>query len=511
MDKIDRGTGKTESEKYLARLADRTFLDLWSYPNTFNDRQHRGRGDGKELCDLLVVCGDDVIIFSDKSNAWPPGDDVALCWSRWYRRAVEKSVNQIRGAERWLLLHPDRIFIDAACTVRLPIDLPPSDRIRVHGIAVALGAQEACSKYFKDADGSMMLNSLLVGPQHTDPAALGHTPFAFGDVDPDGSFVHVFDETALDLVMGELDTIADFTAYLIAREQAVRGKKVMYAPSEADLLAVYLRTDVGDGEHGFLSAEQLGGDEGDHLVIGQGEYATYASSDEYRAKLDANAVSYAWDGLIQQFTANILAGTSIPILGVDPNTALAERALRGMALENRTTRRALGQAFVGALEQADARTQDRFARVIVPLEGSADPECGHVFLIMAFRQKWIVAEGYESYRDARVKMLRAYCEVALFDNRHLKRMLGIAVDGRPAKGGKKGGSEDLMLVEIEQWTPESEAEVIRIRKALGILVQSRLRPGRITLTEFPDMPRPDVPAAGNRRERRSARSKNRRR
>ncbi len=111
---INRGVGTTESERYLAALADRTFLDLWSYPNTFNDRKEHGKGNGKELTDLLVVCGDDVVIFSDKSITWPGGDDVGLSWSRWYRRAVEASVKQIRGAERWIRRYPDRIFVDSA-------------------------------------------------------------------------------------------------------------------------------------------------------------------------------------------------------------------------------------------------------------------------------------------------------------------------------------------------------------------------------------------------------------
>lgn len=38
MEAIDRGVAVTESERYLAQLADATFLDLWSYPNTFTDR-----------------------------------------------------------------------------------------------------------------------------------------------------------------------------------------------------------------------------------------------------------------------------------------------------------------------------------------------------------------------------------------------------------------------------------------------------------------------------------------
>jgi hypothetical protein len=100
MKKIVRGSGIT---KYLAKLADKTFLNLWSYPNLFIDKKEGGTGVGKELCDLLVVCGDDIIIFSDKSIEWQKTVDFHVAWSRWYRRVVEKSVAQIRGAERWLV------------------------------------------------------------------------------------------------------------------------------------------------------------------------------------------------------------------------------------------------------------------------------------------------------------------------------------------------------------------------------------------------------------------------
>jgi hypothetical protein len=60
MSAIVPGEGTTESERYLAKLADRTFLNLWSFPNVFIDKRSGAKGDGKELCALLVVCGDHV-------------------------------------------------------------------------------------------------------------------------------------------------------------------------------------------------------------------------------------------------------------------------------------------------------------------------------------------------------------------------------------------------------------------------------------------------------------------
>lgn len=59
--------GATASERYLGSLARKAFLSLWSHPNVYTDENKKaGKGVGTELCDLLVVFGNDVLIFSDK-------------------------------------------------------------------------------------------------------------------------------------------------------------------------------------------------------------------------------------------------------------------------------------------------------------------------------------------------------------------------------------------------------------------------------------------------------------
>ncbi len=90
--------GKTPSERYLARLARKTFLNLWSYPNVYIDKKQNGRGVGKELCDLLVVCGDHVLIFSDKHISWPETDDVEWRGRDGFARPFEAPLTR-RGAQ----------------------------------------------------------------------------------------------------------------------------------------------------------------------------------------------------------------------------------------------------------------------------------------------------------------------------------------------------------------------------------------------------------------------------
>ena len=64
---IPRYQGITAAEKYLSQLCNHSFLSLWSYSGIFRDQGHAKKaGDGKEVCDLLVVFQDHIVIFSDK-------------------------------------------------------------------------------------------------------------------------------------------------------------------------------------------------------------------------------------------------------------------------------------------------------------------------------------------------------------------------------------------------------------------------------------------------------------
>ncbi len=259
---------------YLARLCSRSFLSLWSYPGVYRDQGKRGSGDGKEVCDLLVVFGDDVIIFSDKDCQFPESGKLDLEWARWFRRAVLKSANQLWGAERWVRENPRRVFVDRRCSQPLPVPLPDPNRLRVHRIVVSHDAARRCQELL-GGSGSLVIFPALSGDAHvTGPVALpgcegdiyelwgnalrdraGYSktvlPFAVGDLDPSKGFVHVFDDTGLDVVLRELDTTPDFVAYLRDREQYIRSGRLLMASGEDDLLAHYLTEVNGYGWRSF--------------------------------------------------------------------------------------------------------------------------------------------------------------------------------------------------------------------------------------------------------------------
>src|SRR5947209_1393020 len=138
---INRRDGTTSAERYLKRLCDQSFLSLWSYSGVYRDQFDSPTAKiGKEVCDLLVVFQEHIIIISDKDCVYPDGENEELNWRRWYQRAIQESAKQIWGAERWIKSKPQRLFIDSGCTQRFPYLLPDPTTAIIHRIIVAHGA-----------------------------------------------------------------------------------------------------------------------------------------------------------------------------------------------------------------------------------------------------------------------------------------------------------------------------------------------------------------------------------
>ena len=156
--------GVTAAERYLHQLGARSFLSLWSYPGVYRD-EGPACGHGKEVCDLLVVFRDQIVIFSDKDCAFPNKGDLLVDWGRWYRNAVLESAKQVWGAERWIRNNPERLFIDRACQNRFPIELPPQSHMQFHRVVVAHGTRERCSEHF-GGRGTLVLKPDVAGKAH---------------------------------------------------------------------------------------------------------------------------------------------------------------------------------------------------------------------------------------------------------------------------------------------------------------------------------------------------------
>ncbi|MEC4242349.1 hypothetical protein [Pseudomonas sp. DSV-1] len=448
-EKAAEAEGTTDSERALARLARKAFLSLWSYPNVHSDEgRSSGKGDGKELVDLLVVFGNDVLLFSDKHCAFQSDVDIKVAWPRWYKRAVEKSTRQLVGAENFLRRFRGRVFVDKSCQTELPVELPNPSLARYFLIAVTRGGHEAAARYFGGgSSGSLMLNSMLEGNAHYEH------PFEVGFPLKGRRFVHVLDEVTVDALLEELDTVPDLVDYLVCKERYFSANGVvMHVAGEEELLAQYMCT-MENGRHTLPKVPPGTG----AVTLLEGDWQFYRSSPQRAAKRVADQGSYMWDALIEYQASFVRAGTAIGLPEIPPETVDHERILRAFASEPRLARRDLANQFRLALSKSEPGK--KFARMI--LSGDTMSR-GYVFLTVPKPAN----VDYQDYREMRSAVLLAYCHGIKLRFPCATEAIGIASE----PFSEKVASQDFLYVDLaHELSPEESVHWKGVMEELDVL------------------------------------------
>ena len=299
------------AEQFLHTLAVKSFFTDWCYPNPHWP-------DGKELCDLLVVFDNVVIIWQVK--------DLKLDNDGRYRNSeVEKNIRQLAGARRKLF------------DLKVPIDLnnprrgserfDPTQITDIYLISALLGDGEA---------ESSLVESLK---QHT---------------------VHVFSREFTEIALRELDTISDFTFYLRTKEKFIHEYKgnLLIQGGEQELLAYYLSHN--------RSFEQLLSSA--FILINEGHWDGLQGHPQYLARQEANKVSYGWDFMIDR--------------AHEGGTAEYERIARELARPNRFVRRSLAQAFYDGMVRAHRAGPEGLRRIMFERKGQLSRGTTYCFLFV---------------------------------------------------------------------------------------------------------------------------------
>jgi hypothetical protein len=290
----------TRTEEFVYNLCNRTFLSLWSFPNPIGKK-------GKELCDVLIICEPDIIIFSVKEINIKNSGDLNLDIERWLDRAINSSSKQVYGAERYLK-STEKIILKDRTT---EIDLTKNINWRYHRVSVAFGR----GKRF---------------------------PLRYGDFG--NGFVHVFDEKSVSIVLSELDTIKDFVNYLESKENLVREMRYPLSFGEEDMLAYYLSNNFSFPK------------EADFIYFGDDLYQGLSSDKSYLKILKDLEVSYKWDNLIEKLIEDFNNGELVN----DISRKDLELTVRQMAREDRNSRKMLSEQFldfIGVTSEPKSRSR----------------------------------------------------------------------------------------------------------------------------------------------------------
>lgn len=276
----------TRTERFVYELCRNSFLSLWSFPNPIGKN-------GNELCDVLVICEPDIIIFSVKEIQIKYSGNIEHDADKWMKKAISASVKQIYGAERFIRSTESILLKDR----KTKIELPQTVDWKIHRVAVGFGRG---NKF----------------------------PLTYGNFGK--GFAHVFDERSVQIVLGELDTIKDFVNYLREKERFINTNSYPITFGEEDMLGYYL-------SNGFKLP-----DKGDLVIFHDDIYSGLINDEDYKKVMSEQRVSHAWDNLIKILIEDFEKGQLTNSISRDD----FELAIRQMAREDRNARKFLSEQFL---------------------------------------------------------------------------------------------------------------------------------------------------------------------
>lgn len=435
---IEKGQGVNQTEKRLIDLANNAFIGLWSYPNVCSDEGFSKNKSGKEVCDLLVVFEDNVIVFSDKDNNFNEEIEVSVAWKRWFKKSVTGSAIQLHGAEKFIKDHGDRLFLDKKCKESFPVKIEKNMRFFL--IAVTNNSSVPASNFFaRFAAGSSgtFMNVFPFGIKES-----MDQPFSVGDIYPNKTFVHVLDELSLKLLLTELDTITDFVDYLKEKERVVRSGHLGLSPGEEDTLGAYL------SGHGVIIDEKLV-PEDSVVQISEYEWEGLKKSPQYAYYKAMKKGSIFWDETIKRLSDSILTATVG--LGIENNFHSHEETVRQLAAESRVSRYHLSKAFIEKFKQVP--TDRRSSRFVESID-----EKGKYYIFLFFPRGEELS--YKDYRLERFSCVQMYALVAKYKYDKIKKLIIIATESKDSEGR----SEDVVYCKFDK--PLTKDERLMAQKSM---------------------------------------------
>lgn len=303
----------TEGENFVNELAFSSFFKYWCYPSPKYEN-----GDKKEICDLLVIFNDVLIIFSIKNYEFK-GNHL-----RYFNNTISKATKQISGAFNILfcdkeirIKHPDKVE-----------EVFPKDKIEnVFRVIVNLGEDV---KFYP-----------------------------FNSLTGKNDFVTIFDKNTFQTIIKELDTIPDFIDYLKKREILFKDKFTIILPAEEQNFSIETQKDffslTEENVNRSMKTILISGSEDDllaYFLLNKREFPEVLYEEEvtdfyliiddkweefkndklFENKKDADRISYFIDGFVEnELLINI--------------SSYREKIAKYLLSFDRLTRRSISQSY----------------------------------------------------------------------------------------------------------------------------------------------------------------------
>ena len=403
----------------------------------------------------MAVSGSHVFAFFDRESHVLKNEtkDINVTWGRWKKETIDKQIKTAKGAERYIERR-QAIFVDDKCQKPFPVTIPETPI--VHKIIVAHGAEDAC-KSFSDENVYGSLGVWYGSGSYN--KHIDHRPFSIR-LERD-NIIHVLDSANVEVLLTELDTFADFTAYISEKEVAIRKYEVLTYCGEEDLLAHYF---LNYNEKQKTYRIGVGDPTVNAFGIDEGTWKGFEENGLAKQRKEANEASYFWDELIQRTYQNALDGT---VGGV--NLWSGRDALLEMSKEPRLARRILSAHMLAAIRNFP-NPGDGINRMPIYMQSLSDP--GKMY---AFLQYGNLEE--EEHREFKLHMLEVLCGVTRNTFPNLNTVVGIGMNA--PKYARYGGGEHFALLRCEEWAQEQQAYYNTANETFGFWKKTRKLERRI--------------------------------
>jgi hypothetical protein len=417
-------------EAVVNTLAFDTYLRYWCYPGPKDEL-----GSKKEICDLLILFRNTMIILSVKNYSFKGN------YERYFRLTLDKAISQISGAERKLLNSTDLVIKHNDLGDQ---KFDPLKYSSVHRIIVNHNAEPLF--------------------------------YPAGKLNND-KFIHIFNWDAFFGVVNELDTIPDLIQYLIEREHVLKDTNVTLMSGKEDdwdhevqkSFIDYCITQNKIGENFLL----LSGNEldflADYLWNGRkfnsllydrkfnggsfeldGKWERYLIKQEVVNKKIADQESYFVDEFVKREVLYSQKPSNLEI------------AVELLSL-SRFERRIVGSEFLAFMTQ----NRNIGPRSIVRRYGKVQD------LLIAF-----ISYSRDMPHEMVMKLIKLAAEGYAYFNRYQDKKIVMIAVSQDAIGFKFG------MMKVEPFSPELEAHVISDLKLLKWF--TKVDAFQVTHNEYPD-------------------------
>lgn len=203
----------TKSEENITNFMRKSMLNYWVIPNPY-------KKDKNELCDVLVIFQNNVIVISDKSCGKP--EENKELHNKWlnFCDQLSKSKKQLKSAQTYIENNNTEIFYDKDCKNKVVHNLDIYETLNFHLITTVSNWTQIVKKEFVN-DGSMKINTNIEFLSNHIERKNEKYLFTLQSKPDYNDFFHMFDEINFCKIIKFINTPNDLISYLEERKQTI--------------------------------------------------------------------------------------------------------------------------------------------------------------------------------------------------------------------------------------------------------------------------------------------------